>query len=58
MLDDEPRRSVRSGGEAELPAGERAAGRFVCTRCGYGITVRTTLPRCPMCGGELWELES
>lgn len=36
-------------------AGEQAAGEFRCAECGYGVTVWTTLPRCPMCTGASWE---
>ena len=35
--------------------GDRAAGQFRCTECSYGVTIRGDLPRCPMCGGEVWE---
>jgi hypothetical protein len=36
-------------------AGNQAKGEFHCADCGYGVTVYTTLPRCPMCSGETWE---
>jgi rubrerythrin len=36
-------------------AGERAAGDFHCSECGYGVSVQKRLPRCPMCSGESWE---
>jgi rubrerythrin len=35
--------------------GERAKGAYRCTDCGYGVAVSAELPRCPMCGGEVWE---
>jgi predicted RNA-binding Zn-ribbon protein involved in translation (DUF1610 family) len=35
--------------------GTRTAGAFHCVECGYGVTVREQLPRCPMCGSETWE---
>ena len=35
--------------------GERAKGEYHCSECGYGVTVYTALPRCPMCGGGSWE---
>jgi rubrerythrin len=45
--------------EAELvpfvAAGSEAAGAYACAECGYGVTLKTVLPRCPMCGGEIWE---
>ena len=36
-------------------AGDQAFGEYRCAECGYGVTVRTALPFCPMCGGESWE---
>jgi rubrerythrin len=36
-------------------SGEEAAGEFHCADCGYGITVRSVLPLCPMCGAGAWE---
>jgi rubrerythrin len=35
--------------------GDRAKGEYHCSDCGYGVTVHTALPRCPMCGGRSWE---
>jgi hypothetical protein len=35
-------------------AGAQAKGAFHCDGCGYGVTVYSRLPRCPMCGGETW----
>jgi rubrerythrin len=40
------------------PAGNQAKGEYHCADCGYGVTVYTTLPRCPMCSGESWERSS
>ena len=37
------------------PSGSQAKGEFHCADCGYGVTVYTVLPRCPMCSGESWE---
>lgn len=37
-------------------AGTSAAGAYRCSGCGYGITVHTELPSCPMCAGTTWEL--
>lgn len=37
--------------------GEHVDGAFRCARCGYGVALSRTLPRCPMCGGEDWEDE-
>jgi rubrerythrin len=36
-------------------AGDAAAGAYHCSSCGYGVTVSTRLPKCPMCGGDAWE---
>ena len=38
-----------------VPAGATAAGEFQCAECGYGVSVQSRLPACPMCAGELWE---
>jgi rubrerythrin len=38
-----------------VAAGVTVAGRFRCAECGYGVSVRRRLPRCPMCGGGSWE---
>ena len=35
--------------------GERAKGEYHCSECGYGVTVHSVLPRCPMCSGATWE---
>ena len=37
-------------------AGVAAKGEFHCAECSYGVTVFKTLPTCPMCGGDTWEL--
>jgi rubrerythrin len=36
-------------------AGEAAKGEFHCADCGYGVTVHSTLPTCPMCAGSSWQ---
>ena len=36
-------------------AGQRAKGEFHCAECGYGVTVYSTLPTCPMCASISWE---
>jgi hypothetical protein len=36
-------------------AGDRAKGEFHCSDCGYGVTVHTQLPACPMCASTSWE---
>jgi hypothetical protein len=38
-----------------LVAGLKATGEFRCAGCGYGISIYSVLPRCPMCGTESWE---
>jgi len=55
---------IDDGGTAEaaggdyvpfVAAGSAAAGEFHCAECGYGVTVHTSLPVCPMCSGTTWE---
>jgi len=48
--------------EVELPdyvqffaTGTITVGQFHCSECGYGVSVRRSLPLCPMCGGTSWE---
>jgi rubrerythrin len=38
-----------------VTTGAPAKGAFHCSACGYGVTVQTTLPQCPMCNGTTWE---
>jgi hypothetical protein len=38
-----------------VSTGDRAKGEYHCSDCGYGVTVSSVLPRCPMCGGGTWE---
>jgi hypothetical protein len=48
--------ALGDGGEPVfLTAGTEAAGEFLCAECGYGVTVRSRLPECPMCRGIEWE---
>ncbi len=46
-------------GDGELgrfvEAGSNARGEFHCADCGYGVSVSTRLPACPMCAGRTWE---
>jgi hypothetical protein len=51
---------VAAGGRADdyvelWRSGANAKGEFQCSGCGYGVTIYTKLPVCPMCGGESWE---
>ena len=56
MIDAHPGGSVEIEGYVEfLAAGAKAVGEYQCSACGYGAVVRRELPRCPMCGGEVWE---
>ena len=56
MLDEVLERDPLEGDVVDLrAAGEPADGDYVCADCGYGVTLQTELPRCPMCGGEDWE---
>ena len=54
----------RSGPEMQLDdlgfadfvaAGTETSGDVRCADCGYGAVVHGALPRCPMCGGSVWE---
>ena len=36
-------------------AGTEISGDVRCADCGYGAVVHGALPRCPMCGGSVWE---
>jgi hypothetical protein len=36
-------------------AGSETSGDVRCADCGYGAVVHGALPRCPMCGGSVWE---
>jgi len=36
-------------------AGEPVKGEFHCAECGYGVTIYTQLPTCPMCSSDSWE---
>ncbi len=36
-------------------AGAADPGEYRCASCGYGVTVQSTLPSCPMCAGTSWE---
>jgi len=48
--------SVEPAGFVEFwQTGMSVKGEFHCSECGYGVTVHTTLPTCPMCAGEAWE---
>ena len=53
-------RGVDAGAAVEefvefLETGATASGEFQCAECGYGVSVQSRLPACPMCAGELWE---
>jgi rubrerythrin len=38
-----------------VTTGAPATGAFHCSACGYGVTVQSTLPQCPMCNVTTWE---
>jgi len=40
---------------AFIRAGVAVVGEYHCSGCGYGVTVRGTLPACPMCSATTWE---
>ena len=49
-----------SGSEADntrASAGASPLLRLRCDGCGYGVSVRGTPERCPMCGGSAWNAE-
>ena len=54
---DEVRKGVEQHGDYVdfFAADAPATGAFRCSGCGYGVTVKTSLPHCPMCGGTTWE---
>jgi len=35
--------------------GTAVTGAYTCADCGYGVTLRSSLPVCPMCSGTSWE---
>jgi rubrerythrin len=41
-----------------VTTGSLVTGAFHCSACGYGVTVQSTLPQCPMCNGTTWERET
>ncbi len=53
---------ISSADESEyvefLEAGVAAKGEFHCSGCGYGVTIYSELPVCPMCAGGSWERSS
>ena len=55
---DEIERVIRESDDIEfVTTGAPASGAFHCSACGYGVTVQSTLPQCPMCNGTTWERE-
>ena len=54
-IERQDREPIRDDFEALFASGARATGEYHCVACGYGITLHSTLPRCPMCGGSSWE---
>jgi rubredoxin len=55
---DEARSSTFEGGGDYVhfgSAGDAAVGEYHCSNCGYGVTIHTALPPCPMCAGTKWE---
>lgn len=56
MLDEAGKVETRGDDFVEfVTTGAPGTGAFHCSGCGYGVTVQTTLPQCPMCGGTTWE---
>lgn len=58
MLDETERVARTHSDYVEfVTTGAPATGAFHCSACGYGVTVSSTLPQCPMCNGTTWERE-
>jgi hypothetical protein len=56
MLDEAQQSTLSEGDYVQfVNAGAAARGEFHCSSCGYGVTVHSTLPQCPMCAGTTWE---
>ena len=56
---DEIERTAREPDYVEfVTTGAPATGAFHCSACGYGVTVQSTLPQCPMCNGTTWDRET
>lgn len=57
MLEHAAQTDTKSGDFVEfVSTGTAVAGAYHCSACGYGVTVHTELPSCPMCSGTTWEL--
>jgi hypothetical protein len=41
-------------GDRAPAAGKPGGADQTCVVCGYGISARAVLPRCPMCGAADW----
>lgn len=48
-------RAAVAGAPVLYTAGGPGAGEYHCASCGYGISVRSVLPDCPMCRGSAWK---
>lgn len=56
MLDEARNRRLPDGDYVEFArTGTHTTGEYRCSGCGYGVTVHSSLPRCPMCSGTTWE---
>ena len=59
MLDELRKHEGEQPGYVDfVTTGAPATGAFHCSSCGYGVTVQSTLPQCPMCNGTTWERET
>ncbi len=56
MLDHARTRDLHDPDDVEfVSAGTVVVGAYRCADCGYGVTLRSPLPVCPMCAGTSWE---
>ena len=56
MIDEVRHRAAEDGDYVQFAAaGAAARGEYHCSSCGYGVTVHSILPQCPMCAGKTWE---
>lgn len=57
MAIDESRATSAADATALFSGLSFGRAAYVCSGCGYGISVGGHLPTCPMCGGDAWQPE-